>query len=454
MMKSGEVMNYNLEIPYDVQHIIDVLFENGYEAFMVGGCVRDLILNKTPNDYDITTNAEPKVVASLFDKVILTGLKHGTITVVLNKKQYEVTTYRRDGEYEDSRHPQNVEFVSDIKDDLARRDFTINAMAYNRERGLVDYFNGLQDLNDKIIRTVGNPLDRFKEDALRMLRAIRFSVQLDFEIDEEVLNSIKSIKCNINNISNERIRDEFNKIIIKNPRGIYLLKRCGLLRYILSDLDEVFKESYEISTGTYNLAEHLINSSCSIEDKLYLRLAMLFHDIGKSSELRELYNLADNCRNYNSASSEICSKILKDLKYDNSTINKVKTLILYNDSIKADKIDIKKMLNIIGFDLFDDLIKVMYAHMYSEDKKETADKIKEVDSIRSIFEEIKLNKECVFIKDLNINGDDLINIGVKKGRDVGLMLNYLLDMVIKDNKLNLKEQLIEIVCDRLSEDDR
>lgn len=450
MIKSGEIMNYNLEIPCDVQYIIDVLIENGYEAFMVGGCVRDLILNKTPNDYDITTNAEPQVVASLFDKVILTGLKHGTVTVVINKKQYEVTTYRRDGEYEDSRHPQNVEFVSDIKEDLARRDFTINAMAYNKERGLVDYFDGLQDLKDKKIRTVGNPLDRFKEDALRMLRAIRFSVQLDFEIDAELLNSIKLINSNIENISKERIRDEFNKIIIKNPKGIYLLKRCGLLQYIISELNDVFKESHESCTGTYDLAGHLINSSCSIEDKLYLRLAMLFHHIGKSSDTGEFYNVADNCSNYSLDSSKICEKILRELKYDNSTINKVKTLILYNGSIKADKVSIKKMLNIIGFDLFDDLIKVMYAHIYSEDKKDTAHKIKEVDSIKSIFEEIKLNKECVFIKDLKINGDDLIDIGVKKGRDVGLMLNYLLEMVIKNNNLNHKKELAEIVCNRLN----
>lgn len=193
-------MNYNLEIPCDVQYILDVLYKNGYEGYMVGGCVRDLILGKKPNDYDITTNAEPDIVASLFEKVILTGLKHGTVTVVINNNQYEVTTYRMDGDYEDSRHPENVQFVNDIREDLSRRDFTINAMAYNNKNGLVDCFGGISDLNNKIIRTVGNPKKRFKEDALRMLRAVRFAVQLEFEIEEPVIESIIALGRTIENI--------------------------------------------------------------------------------------------------------------------------------------------------------------------------------------------------------------------------------------------------------------
>ena len=204
-------MNYNLEMPYDVKYIIDVLYENGYEGYMVGGCVRDLILGKKPNDYDITTNAEPYIVASLFKKVILTGLKHGTVTVVINNNQYEVTTYRIDGDYEDSRHPKNVLFVNDITKDLSRRDFTINAMAYNDKKGLVDCFGGICDLNNRIIRTVGNPSNRFEEDALRMLRAIRFAIQLEFKIEETVLEAITVLKKNIGNISKERIREEFKK---------------------------------------------------------------------------------------------------------------------------------------------------------------------------------------------------------------------------------------------------
>ena len=193
-------MNYNLKIPSDVQYILDVLYENGYEGYMVGGCVRDLILGRKPNDYDITTNAQPDVVASIFEKVILTGLKHGTVTVVINDEMYEVTTYRKDGKYEDNRHPKEVQFVTDIKEDLSRRDFTINSMAYNVEKGLIDFFGGVSDLKNKIIRTVGEPEKRFEEDALRMLRAVRFAVQLDFKIDENVFKSIEILSGNIKNI--------------------------------------------------------------------------------------------------------------------------------------------------------------------------------------------------------------------------------------------------------------
>lgn len=225
-------------MPKNVILIIDRLLENGYEAYMVGGCVRDCILGKEPKDWDITTNAKPLEVVELFDKVILTGLKHGTVTVMLNKESYEITTYRSDGEYEDNRHPKEVKFVSSLKEDLARRDFTINSMAYNDISGLVDYFNGVEDLGKKIIRTVGEPRKRFCEDALRMLRAIRFSAQLDFTIDRLTLNSIKELKDNIRNISKERIREEFNKILLNNPRKIEILRECGILEYIVPGISK------------------------------------------------------------------------------------------------------------------------------------------------------------------------------------------------------------------------
>lgn len=446
MMKSGERMNYNLEIPCDVQHILDVLYENGYEGYMVGGCVRDLILNKKPNDYDITTNAEPDVVASLFDKVIATGLKHGTVTVVINKEQYEVTTYRRDGEYEDNRRPKNVEFVNDLKEDLSRRDFTINAMAYNNKEGLVDYYGGISDLNNKIIRTVGNPEKRFREDALRMMRAIRFAVQLDFKIDESVLKYIGVLNDNIEKISKERIREEFNKIILKNPKGVYLLNQCNLLKYISSDFDRICGNHVDNCDNTYDLFKHLIISSCHIEEKLYLRLTMLFHDIG------EAYIDEKACNDYYHClkSAEMSEKILRNLKYDNATIKKVKTLILYHHNILSDKFSIKKLLNCIGRDLFEDLIKVKRADIYAMNYEDKKQKIVEINEVEKKYHEIILENECFSIKDLNIDGKDLINAGVKKGKDIGEMLNYLLIKVMGKNDLNSKEKLLAMAAEKLN----
>ena len=457
-------MNYDLKIPYDVQYILDVLEENGYEAYMVGGCVRDLILDREPNDYDITTNARPDVVASLFDKVILTGIKHGTVTVVINKENYEVTTYRSDGEYEDSRHPEKVEFVNDIKEDLSRRDFTINAMAYNKKNGLIDYFNGIDDLNNKVIRTVGNPEKRFKEDALRMLRALRFAVQLDFEIDESILKSIKNLASNMKKISKERIREEFNKIILKNPRGIDYLGQCRLLSYVSDELEKAYVCYINEDGSRYDLYDHLIISSCNIEPKLYLRLAMLLHDISMTDDelnyievkreevFKESNNQYEDRGNHSSVSARIAGNILKNLKYDNDTINKVKTLILYQHVTLNDKADIKKLLNCIGIDLFESLIKIKIAHIYADEIKDRKDALAKISVINKNYEEIILKNECFSMKELKINGKDLMNIGIKDGRKIGSILHFLLEKVIENNDLNSKEKLMAIAAEKFNKD--
>ena len=457
-------MNYDLKIPYDVQYILDVLEENGYEAYMVGGCVRDLILDREPNDYDITTNARPDVVASLFDKVILTGIKHGTVTVVINKENYEVTTYRSDGEYEDSRHPEKVEFVNDIKEDLSRRDFTINAMAYNKKNGLIDYFNGIDDLNNKVIRTVGNPEKRFKEDALRMLRALRFAVQLDFEIDESILKSIKNLASNMKKISKERIREEFNKIILKNPRGIDYLGQCRLLSYVSDELEKAYVCYINEDGSRYDLYDHLIISSCNIEPKLYLRLAMLLHDISMTDDelnyievkreevFKESNNQYEDRGNHSSVSARIAGNILKNLKYDNDTINKVKTLILYQNVTLNDKADIKKVLNCIGTDLFESLIKIKIAHIYADEIKDRKDALAKISVINKNYQEIILKNECFSMKELKINGKDLMNIGIKDGRKIGSILHFLLEKVIENNDLNSKEKLMNIASEKFNKD--
>lgn len=437
-------MNVTIDIPKNVKFIIDTLINNGYEAYIVGGCVRDSILQKHPKDWDITTKANPNKVIKLFDKVVLTGLKHGTVTVMINNEGYEVTTYRTDGEYEDNRHPKEVQFVSSLKEDLARRDFTINAMSYNEKDGLIDYFNGMQDLNDKIIKTVGEPNKRFNEDALRMLRAIRFSAQLDFKIDESVLYTIKDLKDNIKNISKERIREEFNKILLSNPEKIEILKECGILEYIISGINEIYEFNQNNPNHIYNLYEHTLVATETIEPILHLRLTMLLHDLGKTKTKTTDESGISHYYAHPKESLTMAEHILKDLKYDNNIINKILTLIQYHDCTLESKISVKRMLNKIGEELLRDLIKVQRADILAQNPLNSKGRLLNLINVESKLDLILSQSECFSLKDLMINGGDLINIGFNKGKEIGETLKYILELVIENPKLNEREELISI----------
>ncbi|WP_035283093.1 MULTISPECIES: HD domain-containing protein [unclassified Clostridium] len=434
-----------IKMPADVDYIITTLMDNGFEAYIVGGCVRDSILNKKPKDWDITTKAKPEDVIKLFDKVVLTGLKHGTVTVIINKESYEVTTYRIDGEYEDNRHPKEVKFVNSLKEDLSRRDFTINAMAYNERDGLIDYFEGMKDLEKKIIKTVGDPEKRFSEDALRMLRAIRFSAQLSFSIDEHILCSIGKLKNHIMNISKERIREEFNKILLYNPTKIENLKECGLLDFIIPGISATYNKNQNNPYHIYDLYNHIILSTNSIEPLLHLRLTMLLHDLGKinvetidEKNISHFYGHAEE-------SVKISEKILKSLKYDNDTVNKVLTLVKYHDCTLKSKLSIKRMLNKIGEDLFRDLIKVKKADILAQNPIYSEERLINLINVEDKLNIILAENECFMLKDLKINGRDLISLGYDKGKEIGETLQYLLNLVIENPELNDREKLINIV---------
>ncbi|SFC22197.1 CCA tRNA nucleotidyltransferase [Clostridium uliginosum] len=442
-------MNFKINIPKDVKLVLDTLINNGYEAYIVGGCVRDSVLGKSPKDWDITTKAKPDEVIELFKKVILTGIKHGTVTVMIGKEGYEVTTYRNDGEYEDNRHPKQVEFVSNLKEDLARRDFSINAMAYNEQDGLVDYFNGVEDLKSKIIKTVGEPKKRFCEDALRMLRAIRFSAQLDFDISNDTLLSIRTLKDNIKNISKERIREEFNKMLVSNTKSIEVLKETGLLEYIIPYINKTYDFEQNNPYHIYNLYEHTLLSTKLIENKLYLKLTMLLHDLGKLKTKTSDENNISHFYGHAKESVLMAEKALKDLKYDNDTINKVTTLIKYHDSTLKTKLSVKRMLNKIGEDLLRDLIKVQRADVLAQNPIYEKDRILNLVNVENKLNDIIEQSECVNLKDLEINGQDLINIGFNKGKEIGQILNYLLDLVIETPNLNNKEILLKIAKNKL-----
>ncbi|NFT08749.1 CCA tRNA nucleotidyltransferase [Clostridium botulinum] len=431
-------MNFNINIPNDVRFILDRLKNNGHEAYIVGGCVRDSILNNIPKDWDITTKARPEEVIKLFDKVILTGVKHGTVTVLINSEGYEVTTYRMDGEYEDSRHPKKVNFVSNLKEDLARRDFTINAMAYNKVDGLIDYFEGVSDLKKKVIKTVGNSEKRFSEDALRMLRAIRFSSQLDFSISNETLNSIKNLRENIKNISKERIREEFNKILMSNTKGIDILRETGLMEYIFPEIIKLYDFKIDNMYYNDNLYTHTIKATEEIENKLHLKLTMLFHNLLKMNNEDMEYTILQ------------IKKFLKEFKYDNDTVNKVTDLTRYMHNSLNTKLEIKQMLNLIDLDLFEDLLKVKESEILSQNPLYKEERLSHLLYIRENLKDVIFNNECFNLKNLNISGKDLISLGLEKGKNIGEMLNELLELVMNNPDLNDKQVLIDIVKEKIN----
>ncbi|UWD50292.1 CCA tRNA nucleotidyltransferase [Clostridioides difficile] len=439
----------NIEIPKKVDYIIKELEKNGYEAYVVGGCVRDCLLERIPNDWDITTSARPEKVVEIFKKTIPTGVQHGTVTVMIEHEPFEVTTYRIDGSYSDGRHPDSIEFTNDIVKDLSRRDFTVNAIAYNSKTGLVDPFNGCEDIQNKCIRCVGNPIDRFEEDALRMLRAIRFSAQLNFKIAEGTKQSIYKrtdlIKC----VSMERIQVEFNKMLVSDSSKLNLLISTGLLKFIIPEICELEDVIQHNPYHIYNVGKHTLIATEVIEDELYLKLTMLFHDLGKKITKTTDKNGIDHFYSHSRESVKIAKQILKRLKYDNSTIDKVLVLIQYHDyRIEPKRKIIKKLLNKLGdIELFEDLIKVNWADTLAKNPKYAKQKILNLIESEKEFKHIISQNECFHIKDLAINGNDLMSIGVKPGKDIGYLLNKILEIVINNPELNEKEILKEKVLD-------
>ncbi len=440
----------NIFVPKEVNFIINRFYKNNYEAYMVGGCVRDSILGITPKDYDITTSAKPETTILLFNKTIPTGLKHGTITVLINNDPYEVTTFRTDGSYLDNRRPSSVNFVTDIKEDLSRRDFTINALAYNKITGLIDYFNGVTDIKNKLIRCVGDPDKRFKEDSLRMLRAIRFSCQLSFDIEINTLNAIRKNHLLISNISKERIRDELCKILISdNPsKGLQLLKETNLLELILPDINSLVDFSPKCTNHNRNVFTHTLKVIDNTENNLILRLSALFHDVGKINTLTafnngSFYGFPGHCLE----GSIMTKKILSDLRFDNNTIEIVSKLIehhlVLNVDIMPTKYEVKKLLNSVGKDNMHLLFALQRADIKSLNNPEPF--LKKVSYTEDLVNEIIKNKEPLLVKDLDITGKDLINIlGIKPGKLIGEILNHLLDKVLEDPSLNSKESLLRL----------
>lgn len=408
MRKLERIIKMEFTVPEAITKVMKIMKENGYESFIVGGCVRDFLMGKTPSDFDITTNATPEQTKKCFldFKVIETGIKHGTVTVLIDGEPVEITTYRIDGKYTDNRHPESVEFTVNLEDDLSRRDFTVNALAYDGEKRIVDLFSGKEDLKNKIIRCVGEPDKRFLEDGLRILRALRFSSVLDFSIEKDTEESIRKNKNLLNNISRERILSEMTKLL------------CGVnAKNVLLNFREVF--------------ECFIPELKNFVD--YERSVMALSRISKRKEIRFSAFLSE---------SEKPEKILKDLKSDNKTSNSVKALVYdLKNEIPDDKISIKKMLSTRDISELLDVLELKLA--FGEDEKKC-------ERITKIIKEIEENRDCVKIKDLLITGTDIIELGEKKGKRVGEILTILLDSVIEGKIKNeieeLKTTALKLIC--------
>ena len=420
-----------IEMPYEAEWIIDNIRSHGYEAFIVGGCVRDAVLGRIPGDWDITTSAKPEQVKEIFGKTVDTGLKHGTVTIIKHGSGYEVTTYRIDGEYLDGRHPETVEFTPDLREDLKRRDFTINAMAYSHETGIVDEFEGMEDLKRRVIRCVGCAKDRLTEDALRILRAVRFAAQLDFVIEDETYKAIAEIAPNLVHVSKERIQVELTKLLLSDhPEKIWMVDATGIADYVTSGFPEVFERELE-RENSHHAGENETpgTSGCLVDGasrdalkECWIGLAALPAD--------KSHRWAGFLRHM---TAEQAVKILRGLKLDNDTIGNVKNMIMaFQAPLAVDKVEIRRLLS-----------RVTEYQFLGAMQLKKLDGDETVPGILRLFEEIKEAGDCVSLKQLAVNGGDLLAKGLEKGKQIGDGLMYLLNLVLEKPELNKKDILLE-----------
>lgn len=439
-----------IELPRKVVLIIKNLQRHGYDAYAVGGCVRDSILNRKPEDWDITTSAKPEQVKRIFRRTVDTGIEHGTVTVLIGKDGFEVTTYRVDGLYEDGRHPKEVTFTSRLEEDLKRRDFTINAMAYNDDERLVDAFGGMRDLNYHLIRCVGDPKERFSEDALRILRAVRFSAQLAFPIEPETAEAIKSLAPNLEKISAERIQAELVKLLVSDhPERIQDACELGITKVVLPEWDDMVGVKQNTSHHKYDVAAHTVHALQNVKNDKVLRLTMLFHDMGKPVMKTTDENGRDHFKGHAIASEQIAKTVMKRLKFDNDTIRKVTKLVAYHDyRMEPTGANVRRAMHEIGVELFPYYLAVRLADTKAQSSYERRGKLENIIQIRELYRNALRNKECVTLKDLAVTGTDLINLGIAPGKKLGTLLNELLDMVIEDPAWNQKGKLCDYVKER------
>ena len=434
----------HIEIPHKVQQIINIFYKNGFEAYAVGGCIRDSLLGITPYDWDITTNAQTDKIKDCFESfhIIETGIKHGTVTLVMDNEQFEITTYRLDGEYTDHRRPDDVVFTTDIYKDLARRDFTINAIACNGNE-IIDNFNGIRDLNNKVIRCVGNPDKRFNEDALRILRALRFSAVLNFKIETDTAESIHKNYKLLKNVSSERIFAELKKMLC--GRNIYqiLINFADVFSFIIPEVSPCLNFNQNNPHHNRTLWDHISASVDNIEPNAELRFVMLLHDLGKPIVMTtDKYGIS-RFTGHSEKSFEIAQRVLKNLKCSNNFIQTVSVLVLEHDRIFVNKKSIKTFLNKYSEQTFLQILKIREADILAQSDYMRDKKLQNLQDAKGYYAQIKAEDSCFKLSDLQINGDDLIKIGITDGKTIGRVLRGLLDMVISEHISNNRQELLD-----------
>ena len=440
-------MTVRIRLPQKVHDIIETLQAAGYEAYAVGGCIRDSVLGKEPDDWDITTSAKPEEVKKLFRRTIDTGIMHGTVTVMMDKEGFEVTTYRIDGKYEDNRHPKDVTFTANLQEDLRRRDFTINAMAYNEKDGLIDIYEGLQDIDKGLIRCVGVAKEPFREDALRMMRAVRFSAQLGYTIEDKTKEAIKELAPTLQNISAERIQTELVKLLVSDhPDYLKMAYETGITAQVLPEFDICMKTAQNNPHHCYSVGEHILHTLCYVKADKALRLGMLFHDIGKPQTLTIDETGITHNHGHPAAGEEMAVNVLKRLKFDNDTIDKVKKIVRNHDrNIEPSAKSVRRAVHYIGEDIFPLLFSVKYADIMAQSSFQREEKLRKLQELKEIYEQILKDRDCLSLKDLAVSGSDLIAAGVKPGKEIGDILRKLLDIVIDDPLCNNKDYLLSLL---------
>ena len=440
-----------INLPEQVKRILGELNRNGYEAYAVGGCVRDAILGREPQDWDITTAAKPEQVKAVFSRTLDTGIQHGTVTVMVDHVGYEVTTYRIDGKYEDSRHPKEVSYTLNLLEDLRRRDFTINAMAYNEECGLVDTFDGVGDLQKGIIRCVGDARERFSEDALRMLRALRFAAQLGFTIEGSTEEAIGELAENLKKVSAERIQVELTKLLLSDhPEEMRELYRTGISAVILPEWNEMMETEQQNPHHCYSVGEHTIAVLCQVPAERALRYAALLHDVAKPVCMTRDIDFIDHFHGHPERGEEMARDIMRRLKMDNATTDFVCGLVKYHDrNPELSKKAVRRMVYRIGTRYYPQLFVLKKADILAQSNYRKQEKLAALAQYESFYHEIIDNQECLSLKELAVTGADLIEAGMKPGKELGAVLQKLLELVIEDPGKNTKEYLMGYTLENL-----
>ncbi len=439
-----------MDLPRGIGQVLDILITGGHDSYIVGGAVRDHLMGMIPNDFDICTDALPSEVLQLFSeyRVIETGIKHGTVTVLINDTAVEITTFRTESSYSDNRHPDSVNFTTDIIMDLSRRDFTVNAIAYSPIHGYVDPFSGINDINDKVIRCVGEPEKRFSEDALRILRALRFSSTLDFDIDNDTSCAIFKLSDNLFHISKERIRDELVKLICGDRVLKILRDYRSVFAQIIPRLQSTFDYNQNNPHHSYDLYTHIIKTVSSLPKDPVLRIAGLLHDIAKPDTASKDEDGISHYYSHARISAEIAEKVLRDLRFSNNDVDRICTLIHYHDGvIDENERSVKRRLNQLGKERFFDLLELQRADNASQTNNASL-RLEHNLILRKIAKDVIMRGDCLEASRLALNGNDMISAGLK-GKQIGKALSFLLDAVISGEAENTKEALNEYLIKNL-----